>query len=325
MLFKELLPLLGVIPIIFSQREEQDSSCDGASECLPASQCDSYMDESEKLKNLQKRTQEYNKLLTKLRGLVCNKKQKKICCSDTDDGPTILCGSRSDDTDEARISGGETVYPGKYPWMAAIFEDGKMHCGGTLISNRHVLTAAHCVIDMGKRETKTEFDIRLGETDLKTKYDCRLQDISRCQDSEICYQRGNCAEPHISRGAKSVHVNPNYKVDDIHNNDLAVITLDRRVVFSNTVVAVCLPTPSQTTKLLELSPHSLLFVSGWGKMSNDGPLATVLQELQVNWICNFLLSQSQPSTGYLCSTRRLFQLFLATGKPKDLVLLFMGD
>ena len=282
MLFKELLPLLGVIPIIFSQREEQDSSCDGASECLPASQCDSYMDESEKLKNLQKRTQEYNKLLTKLRGLVCNKKQKKICCSDTDDGPTILCGSRSDDTDEARISGGETVYPGKYPWMAAIFEDGKMHCGGTLISNRHVLTAAHCVIDMGKRETKTEFDIRLGETDLNTKYDCRLQDVRRCQDSEVCYQRGNCAEPHISRGAKSVHVHPNYTIDDIHNNNLAVITLDRRVVFSETVVAVSLPSPSQTTNLLDTSPNSLYFASGWWKLKDDELLADVLQELQVN-------------------------------------------
>ena len=44
-----------------------------------------------------------------------------------------------------QIVGGEEATAHTYPWMAALFVDGKYFCGGTLISDEWVLTAAHCV------------------------------------------------------------------------------------------------------------------------------------------------------------------------------------
>ena len=51
----------------------------------------------------------------------------------------------------SRIVGGEEACLGEYPWLALIgYTSGKgsdvtWSCGGSLIGNKHVLTAAHCV------------------------------------------------------------------------------------------------------------------------------------------------------------------------------------
>ena len=47
-------------------------------------------------------------------------------------------------TSQGRIVGGEEAAPHSYPWMAALFIDDQWFCGGTLISDEWVLTAAHC-------------------------------------------------------------------------------------------------------------------------------------------------------------------------------------
>lgn len=51
------------------------------------------------------------------------------------------CGHQ---TATARIVGGHDVGSFRYPWFAALVEGGVPQCGGTLVTRRHVVTAAHC-------------------------------------------------------------------------------------------------------------------------------------------------------------------------------------
>ena len=44
-----------------------------------------------------------------------------------------------------KILNGRVARKSKYPFMAALMNRGQFFCGGSLITNRHVLTAAHCV------------------------------------------------------------------------------------------------------------------------------------------------------------------------------------
>merc|ERR1712241_251244 len=69
------------------------------------------------------------------------------------------------------IAGGENTNPGDWPWMALLIysQDNRTTgelCAGTLISRKHVVTAAHCV-----NETSPVM-VRLGDSDLRTEFDC---------------------------------------------------------------------------------------------------------------------------------------------------------
>ena len=59
-----------------------------------------------------------------------------------------------------RIVGGEDADPGQFPWTAALMRESKgwLFCGGAVISNQFILTAAHCIED----EDQDQVEVRLG-------------------------------------------------------------------------------------------------------------------------------------------------------------------
>lgn len=68
------------------------------------------------------------------------------------------CGTKSarsanngNDSDEEhpddgfKVVGGQQARLGDWPWIAVLFNGGKQFCGGSLIDDRHILTASHCI------------------------------------------------------------------------------------------------------------------------------------------------------------------------------------
>ena len=74
-----------------------------------------------------------------------------------------ICG---EDEDVTRIVNGVEAGLHEYPWQAALVHAGghTPFCGGSIISNKHILTAAHCT----NIKLISNIEVLVGEHDLTT-------------------------------------------------------------------------------------------------------------------------------------------------------------
>ena len=64
-----------------------------------------------------------------------------------------------------RVVGGAAADAGEFPWMVALIIGSKNLCGGSIIADRWVLTAAHCV------EGKQPYQVRKRERERERERD----------------------------------------------------------------------------------------------------------------------------------------------------------
>ncbi|XP_052836121.1 melanization protease 1 [Drosophila gunungcola] len=167
------------------------------------------------------------------------------------------CGENFSD----RVVGGKETGKGEFPWMALIeyTKPGNVkghHCGGSLINNRYVLTAAHCVSAIPSDWQLT--GVRLGEWDASTNPDCTTSRNGRRE----------CNDPYVDCPVVERIPHPQYPGNTRDQlNDIALLRLQNEIQFTEFISPVCLPTLASHRDALFLGRK--VVVSGWGRTETN--------------------------------------------------------
>ncbi|KAF5281452.1 hypothetical protein FQR65_LT14686 [Abscondita terminalis] len=162
------------------------------------------------------------------------------------------CGAKNGYQDQERIVGGHNADLGEWPWIAGLFNGARQFCGGSLVDNIHILSAAHCVAHMSSWDV-ARLTVRLGDHNIKT-------------DTEV---------KHIEKKVKRVVRHRGFDSRTLYN-DVAILTLDSPVQFTHQVRPICLPRSSG-----ESHEGKTGTVIGWGSIRESGPQPSVLQEVNI--------------------------------------------
>ncbi|KAF5903775.1 mast cell tryptase-like, partial [Clarias magur] len=139
-----------------------------------------------------------------------------------------------------KIVGGQDATPGSWPWQVSIQTGGRHFCGGSLISENWVLSAAHCF------------------QSISAKYITLLLGIKSLEGVNPDMQQ---------RGASKIIVNQNYS-SSTSDNDIALVLLSSSVKYNDYVLPVCLATSNSF-----FPGDTKAWVTGFGKINSSGSLS----------------------------------------------------
>lgn len=166
-----------------------------------------------------------------------------------------------------RIVGGTETGVNEFPMMAGLVDVllYKIYCGATIISNVHVLTAAHCLQTKLRANVAVivgEHDVTTGKVDFEQRYALDVQTkffaqfiLSLDTDSDTPATQALRSERFI--------IHPLYNAAT-YANDIGIVVV-RGIVFSDRVGPVCLPF-AHATSSFEGSTVTLLGAANFKKL-----------------------------------------------------------
>ncbi|KAI4459627.1 polyserase-related [Holotrichia oblita] len=146
---------------------------------------------------------------------------------------------------DGRIIGGSSVDISAYPYQISLLWWGSHICGGSIISQRYVVTAAHCT----DGSSASSLSIRAGSS------------------------TRNSGGTVVSVSVLNQHPSFDYWSLDY---DISVLTLASSLSFGSNIAAISLPAQNQ-----QLAAGTESVVSGWGTTSENGAAANQLQAVSV--------------------------------------------
>merc|ERR1711981_1162095 len=159
---------------------------------------------------------------------------------------SVECGIEGPAAKE-RIVGGHEAEEHEWPWQVALFIDDAWFCGGSIISENWVLTAAHCA------DGASYFDVMAGAHNVRAS--------SEPNRVEVTSYNG--------------WTHPLWNSNDL-SGDLALVELPSPLPMNDYISASCLPATGETPAV-----GSLVTVTGWGKPSDSaGGISPVLREVR---------------------------------------------
>uniref|UniRef100_H3C0R5 coagulation factor Xa n=1 Tax=Tetraodon nigroviridis TaxID=99883 RepID=H3C0R5_TETNG len=153
---------------------------------------------------------------------------------------------------KTRIVNGENCPPGECPWQAVLMnEDHRWFCGGTILNQYIILTAAHCM-----NETNY-FYVKLGEFDML-----------------------------VDEGNEAIHevetiLAHNKYLPDTYHNDIALIKLVTPITYSKFILPACIPEQEFAESVLMQQPDGM--ISGFGRFRENRPTSN-LQRLTIPYV-----------------------------------------
>lgn len=169
-------------------------------------------------------------------------------------GRKFVNGGRS-----GRIVGGGVANYAEWPWQVSLrqYKSGqfKHKCGAALLTNRWIITAAHCVKDIAP----SNLLVRVGEYHVL---------------------RTNEAHRHIDRRIKKVVTHRKFD-KATYEYDIALLEMhDGPINYQPNMIPICLP-DTDNSLVGEVGT-----VTGWGRLSEYGQISPVLREVKLPIISN---------------------------------------
>jgi secreted trypsin-like serine protease len=164
-----------------------------------------------------------------------------------------VCGQMGNEA-STHIVGGSEARKHQYPWQVGLFIDGLYFCGGSIISDEYILTAAHCA------DGFSFWDVVIGAHEVKNPAE----------------------EGHLEFTTRKAFVHPQWDSFNLAN-DIAILKVDK-ITFNKYVSPICLPAQSEVG---ETFVGDVMTVSGWGRESDSSSgIARFLNHVDVPVITN---------------------------------------
>ncbi|XP_032124465.1 ovochymase-1 [Sapajus apella] len=173
----------------------------------------------------------------------------------------------------SRISSWRNSTVAGHPWQVSLKLNEHHFCGGSLIQEDRVVTAAHCLDSLSEKQLKN-ITVTSGEYSLFQK-DKQEQNIP----------------------VSKIIIHPEYNCHEYMSPDIALLYLKHKVKFGTAVQPICLPHSDD-----KVEPGILCLTSGWSKISKTSEYSNVLQEMELpimdDKMCNTVLkSMNLPPLG----------------------------
>lgn len=154
-----------------------------------------------------------------------------------------------------RIVGGRPAKSGSWPWQVQLLYFGSHYCGGALLTDQWIVTAAHC---LDQNVDPADWELSFGS-----------------------YKKREADTFSQTYAVTQIILHDGYNENN-NNNDIALMKIEGRVTMNDRVQTICLP-------IAEPAHQEICYATGWGSTKGsggDGALKQVDLPVVVNDVCN---------------------------------------